>query len=102
MTQTLASGGEAVTYQPEGGEDRAITVLVDRLPAETMPGMERGKGPRIEVRAANNASDGIAANEVDEGRDKITLAVRIGATPTARIVSKLIGQDEHWTTLEMR
>lgn len=76
---------ETVTYTPNGGDARSISALVQReLPIE-VPGGAVVPGARLTVR--NDATDGIAAGDVDTGGDTVAWSPkRGGSSRTSRIV----------------
>jgi len=100
----LAEFGESVTYTPTGGAPaaRSITAVIDRRQPGPLDGVPHGGGPDLTATVKNDVTTGITAAEVDTGGDTISVARRIGETPVARRITKIISQDSAMLTLELR
>ncbi len=83
---------EEVIYRPDGGDPRTIDAIVERPGRETFG--TNAPAPRFRVRAVNSATDGIAATEVDTGKDRIDVAERIGGEATSRQITRLSELDD--------
>lgn len=70
--------GETIEYIPAGGVARQIVAIVDRQRVEPAPGETRRTYLRIEITAANNATTGIFAPDVNLKSDKVRVARRPG------------------------
>jgi hypothetical protein len=95
-------GGETVTYLPSGGGSREIQALVTRHEPDELGPAPHGHGPVLTVAVINSATTGISGDEVDTGRDKIQLPVRLGETAQARRIMSVISQDAGMMQLEVR
>ena len=82
--------------------EREITALVTRQPVEGLGDMPAGTSPRLTINVRNSATSGISSSEIDLGRDKVSVAVRIGETAQERKLAKLISQDAGMMVLEVR
>jgi len=97
-----ALGGEALTYKPAGGGTRAISAIVDRRDISPLGSAPHGHSQRLEILVVNDATDGIAATEVDTGGDMVTVARRIGEAAQDRPIKKIVNQDSDGVLLEVR
>src|SRR4051794_19966417 len=70
--------GEQVIYKPRDGASRPINAIVDRQPPERMTPDGEVFMPKIEIEVANNSTSGISAAEMNNGGDKVTVALRKG------------------------
>lgn len=95
--------GEEVTYLKGGLQGgRAITAIVDR---DVAGDTDLGSGvptPRVQVHVRNDAVKGIAANELDRGKDRISLAWRVGDTVRSFAIINIERQDRGVLVLEVR
>ena len=97
MSSFLALGsakrlwGEPAVYLKKGGEERSITVVVDRVP----PRREPLTGERLEhqlvITADNDSTTGIAAGEITMGADRVRVSVDYEGGPTKDL---LIGKPD--------
>lgn len=96
---------ETVTYHPHrfgtAATPRSIKAVVIRNQVATFSPDEQIV-PEFEVRVANDATTGISSSELNTGGDMITLAARIGETPTKRSVQYLTEHDEGMLVLICR
>ena len=84
---------EAVIYTPKGGTPRTINAIVRRETPESQMGSAQDVQPRLLVIVANDPVLGIASNQVNYGGDTITLARRIGQTPSSLTIKMAKGQE---------
>jgi hypothetical protein len=89
----LATCGETGTYYPSAGGSRTILCVVNRGDVGDIEGVPHGQGPNLTIEVANNAVKGIAASEIDKGRDKFSIPVNIGEAAQQRRITKIITQD---------
>ena len=95
--------GEAATYVNTATEEtRSITVIVDREPPDALDLMPGAPTSRIQVLVRNDATLGIAATELDRGKDRISLAWRIGDAVRTYAIHSVVRQDAATLTLELR
>jgi len=94
--------GETVTYVPYGGDVREITAIVDREPLAPVPGIDSGHSDMLTVTVANSSVSGISSDEIDTGKDKISLPVRYGEAAVQKRLPKIISQDAGMLILEVR
>jgi hypothetical protein len=84
----LREHGETITYFKNGGSVcRSIMAIVERdvaVPSETGDQVAQA----IIVRVLDNATSGISALEIDDGRDKVSLPLRIGDSPQQRNITR--------------
>jgi len=87
----LLPQAEYVTYHPHSGPARRIRAVIQRYDEdEPIDGFGGGSRPAAIVLVKNNNTDGISSAKLDTGRDKIEMAIRLGAVPKkVRIVEKL-------------
>jgi len=97
----MYSFGETVRYTPDGGVAREIEAAVKREPPGPTPGVPRGSGPKLMIMVANDATTGIASSEVNTGKDSVTVAVRVGATPQERTVGRIVSHNGAQMVLEL-
>jgi len=93
---------EQITYEPSDGDPRTIPAIVDRNPVGGTDAPPGGHGPNIEIIVVNSADGGISAVDLDTGRDKVSLAVRIGDDPQQRSIKNIVSQDAGLLTLGIR
>lgn len=98
----LDTFGEQITYHPAEGDPRQIKAIIDRDAARGTDAPPSGYGPAITVTIANDAEMGVAITDLDTGRDKIELAVRIGDDPQQRSLGQIISQDAGMFTVGVR
>jgi hypothetical protein len=92
---------EDVTYRPGRSGAPAsgtITVIVDRTCGEAMP---HGTGDRMQVVAINGEPEGISSALADIEKDRVMIAPRLGGTPIARGLGRIVSQDADFITLEL-
>jgi hypothetical protein len=100
----LADFGETVIYRPAavGAATRTIVAVVNRPEPQPSGPVNAWEGMAITITVANNATTGISAAELDSGRDKIDVALRVGGTVAARPIVGIVSQDSGMLTLEVR
>jgi len=98
----LDAFGEPGTYMPRGGGERAITIIVDREGVVGLGAAPSGQSGSWVVSVKNSSAEGISTSEIDTGGDKIKFANRLGETPIARRIIRLISQDTGMMQLELR
>lgn len=70
---------ELLVYKPAGGgTPRTFYGIVDRSPPERIGPDGAVYTPKMEITAANDAASGIAATEIDNGGDAVSVAYRLG------------------------
>jgi len=82
--------------------ERQISALVNRQPAEGLGDMPEGTAPRLTINVRNDAAYGIYSSEIDLGRDKVSVPVRLGEAAQERKLSKILSQDAGMMVLELR
>jgi len=75
--QLLIDFGEPIVYVRAGAPKRAITAIVDRSPGEVYAGAGV-VSYNIRVKVLDDAVEGIAESELNEGDDVIELKTRTG------------------------
>jgi len=81
---------------------RQITALVNRQPVDDLGDAPVGTAPRLTVNVRNNATYGISSSEIDLGRDKVLVPVRLGEAAQKRKLSKILSQDAGMMVVELR
>jgi hypothetical protein len=81
--------GESAEYFPCNGESRPIEVLVIRDPLSIASEVGEVLVNALVVRV-KNASDGITADELDTGGDKLLIALRSGGDTSLRSIVQLL------------
>jgi len=56
----------------------------------------------LTINVRNDSTYGISSSEIDLGRDKVSVPVRIGEAAQERKLDKLISQDAGMMVLELR
>ena len=82
--------------------ERQITALVNRQPVDDLGDMPKGTAPRLTINVRNDATYGISSSEIDLGRDKVSVPVRIGEAAQERKLSKILSQDAGMMVVELR
>lgn len=99
---------ESVTYIPHRyfGEtaraDRTITAIVEREQVTAIVGSETEILPIYTVHVANDATSGIASDEIDRGSDFIDFPSRDGLDATRKTIIRIVNQDPAMLVLECR
>jgi len=103
--------GEIAAYLPSGGDERNIVVVIERNPianqSETPGVLSRPMLVHIPNSSATQGftadltATGISSTELNVGRDKLRLAVRVGTTATEVSIRRIVAQDESVLTLEV-
>jgi len=95
----LRQFGEEITYHKitrTNGETievaRIIDAKVDRE-ANVMIGEINESFPYVIVRVRNDDRIGISSEELNTATDEITVALRVGATPTRKPIARLLSAD---------
>ncbi len=81
--------GESAEYLPYGRESRTIEALVIRDPLAVASEVGQVLVNALIVRV-KNANDGITAEELDTGSDKLFIALRSGGEPSVRSIVQLL------------
>ena len=82
--------------------ERQITALVNRQPVDDLGDAPVGTAPRLIVNIRNDATYGISSSEIDLGRDKVLVPVRLGEAAQKRKLSKILSQDAGMMVVELR
>lgn len=98
----LTEFGEPIKYLPAGGGSRDITAIVDREPPAELEGMPGVHASRLVISTANDSTKGISSSEINIGKDKAELTVRINETAVEKLITKIISQDAGMMKLEVR
>jgi len=100
--QILTEFGETVNYIPRVGQNRSITVLVDRESVTDVAGLNYGRAPELTILVKNSATAGITADEIDTGGDKIELAIREGESAQERRITNISFNDATSLTIGLQ
>lgn len=95
-------GKETVTYLPFGGDSRSISAIVNRNQPAELGDAPHGHAPLLTMAVQNDAASGISSAEINTGKDKVKLPVRIGQTAQERLITKILSQDAGMMKLEVR
>lgn len=68
---------ETVIYMPRGGGSRTILAIVDREPPALMDDAGNMLALSFMLYVANSGSEGITAQEIDTGGDRVLIAARV-------------------------
>jgi hypothetical protein len=109
MSPNISADGEfaeVVTYTKKTtGATRSIYAIIDRNPPDRIAGSEQAPtSPKMRAIVKNDATTGIAATELIDARDTITVAYRLGTTAkpyTIRLAPIMGTQDAATLTLEL-
>lgn len=86
----LREHGEPITYYADGaGSGRPIQAIVERdvaVPSETGDQVALA----IIVRVLDSATEGIAATEIDDGKDEVSLPLKEGGSAERRAIARRI------------
>jgi hypothetical protein len=77
----LVTHGEDVIYYPAGGSARPIRAIVKRIQSTS--------GVELLADVANDSTTGISSSEINVGKDKIELAVRLGNAVQQRRITEI-------------
>lgn len=78
--QLLSLRGEPVTYTPKGGSAISRNAIIDRHPADAIPGTPTGYSSSVDIYLARDDSLGVAS--VTAGADSISFSVLYPGAPT--------------------
>lgn len=81
--------------------ERSISALVNRERPGPLDEVPQGHAPLLTIKVVNSTS-GIATSEIDLGKDKIELPVRLGESAQQRRLAKILSQDAGMMKLEVR
>jgi hypothetical protein len=98
----FAREGEAASYLRPGSDPRTILVVADREPADSLTIGDGVPTPRLRIHVRNHPTAGITPAELDRGRDRIRLPLRIGEAPRDLQVAAILHQDDGVLVLEVR
>jgi len=99
----LATFGETVYYMAAGGGEREIKAIpIERSLPRGLDGMPKGSSPYSRWQVANDATKGIISSEIDDGKDGLKIAQRLGETPQRRPILRLLKHDCAWCEIEVR
>lgn len=91
--------GERVVYHPQGRQARPLEgINVVREGFGAVVGGD-GVGPSFSVSVPNDATHGIAREELDQSQDLVELAVRTGGKLTRRRIISVADEDAGMLTL---
>lgn len=93
---------ESVVYYKRNGLSRTINAVVVREAFAINPEDGDTITPVFEVHVANDASTGIASDELNIGGDMLAFAVRVGKAVERRSIVRLMSHDEGMLVLECR
>ena len=83
-----------ITYLPGSGSSRTIEAQISYLGPQPMDGLAGGSRPQFELLVKNNDTGGISSKEIDTGRDKAQVPLRMyRSVKTVRLV-EVISQDK--------
>jgi hypothetical protein len=68
---------ETVVYLPRGGGSRTILAIVDREPPTLMDDAGNVMALSFMLYVANSGSDGITAQEIDTGGDRVKIGAKV-------------------------
>ena len=86
--------GDLIVYLPgNGGKRRTIEAVLERSMMEAVPEAGTMLVPVVTVRVRNDAVFGISSKELDTGRDKVELVLRIGDKPEPRQIARRVAED---------
>lgn len=96
----LSQFGECVTYLPNGGTARKIKAIIEREPPAIFDAAGNAVLPSAIIRVRNCRKNGVAAKDLDVGKDQFEFVLKIGQTTPKRFsVMRLISQDAGVTHL---
>lgn len=102
--KSINDWGEAVQFRadPHNGEGRSVTVIVDRTYVASLEQIPAAGSPMFVVQVLNDATDGIAASEIQDGRSTLEIPTLPGGTPQKRTMQKRHDSDAVVIYLECR
>ncbi len=92
--------GESLIYRPRSGGARNLNGIVNRDPPQVFISSELVQ-PTLMISVHHDSTSGIVYSEIDAG-DKIDVAVKPGATPETRLITKVESSDGGVTVLVVR
>jgi hypothetical protein len=93
---------EPVTYYTRSGSAREIQAVVIREALAILSEDGDNVVPMFEIHVTNNATTGIASDELNLGGDSMEFAIRVDGPKTRRTILKLLSHDEGMLVLECR
>jgi hypothetical protein len=108
MFVTTSDFGESITYVPhryfgeEARSSRTINAVVEREQIAVLTDDVETVAPMFVVHVANNVTTGIASDEIDLGRDRLSFPKRDGTTAETFTILHLRSQDNGMLVLECR
>lgn len=93
--------GEEIIYKQEGVPAKTLRAVVNREEPDQVEDSGLAEAPVIVIEILREDSDdGIEL--VDIGSDKVTIARRLGETPTVRVVDRILAHDASYWRLRIR
>lgn len=94
VPMTLRHHGEECSYHPGGTGNRAVKAVVMRDPDEFLLGLSEARTVAVVVRVLDDDVDGVAATEVNRGKDKFSYPERLGSDQmVSRFVHDVLEQE---------
>ncbi len=82
--------GESIIYYPNGGlTGRCIDAIVERnvdVPSESGDQVAQS----LIIRVLDSCTSGISSTEINDGKDAVSVALKVGGEATRRIISRRI------------
>ena len=100
--QLLVQFGEWLIYRPAGGVPRRIRAIVHRSSPEPVPGVPGSLAGKAEVSVYNNGATGISSATVDNGGDRLDIALRQGGDVTKRPIGRILSDTAGVLKFEVR
>lgn len=96
----LRQFGESIIYYAEGtGDGRVIDAIVEReVQVITDAGIPALK---TLVTVRDSETLGVSATEIDTGRDKVTVSLRVGETPQLRQITRVVSTENSVVQFEV-
>ena len=96
----LRQFGESVTYYAGGtGSGRVVDALIERdvqvITDEGIPALQTF------ITVTNDATIGITSTEIDSGRDKVSVSLRVGETPQIRQIVSVAATENGRVRIEV-
>jgi hypothetical protein len=98
----LQHAGEAVVIHPPGRVPSTVYAVVDRFDAEPVPGAGNLASPSARVTFQSDDLKGLSVSSDLLTNCRVELPDRPGGASRVRQAGRVVEQDEHYVTLEVR
>lgn len=86
--------GDTITYLPRSGSSRVVSAMIERTTVEDSEGIIV---KQMVVRVYDSATTGIAATEINEGGDQVSLPIRVGEDAVTKTIVHVLSTENGLT-----